>query len=443
MIATPAPKKLDALVLGWEGGGNVPPTVGAVRALVERGHRVRVLGDDSMLGEMRRAGARTLPWRRAPNRQDASPQSCFARDWEAPDPISAFVAWAKAIFVGPALLHAEDVVEAARAEKTDVIIGSDLLFGGMIAAEALNLPSALLAANVSLLRLPGHPPFGPGMAPARNEAELRAQDDAAQQVDAMFDGFLPTLNEARARFGLTPLSRTLDQMRPDRLLLATSPAFDFPVPSLPDFIRYVGPILEEPAWAQASPESVGGVDARPLVVVSFSTTYQGQEAALTATLEALANMPVRGVATLGKGLDGKKIAAPENVRIVAGASHDALLARAAAIVTHAGHGTTLRALRAGVPIVALPMGRDQNDNAARIEYHGAGLRLDPSASSQNIETALRRVIEEPHFAANAQRLSHALSREAPSTRRFVEEIEAMMRDQRATSTFQRVKCGAA
>jgi UDP:flavonoid glycosyltransferase YjiC (YdhE family) len=124
-------------------------------------------------------------------------------------------------------------------------------------------------------------------------------------------------------------------------------------------------------------------------------------------------------------------------------SHDALLARAAAIVTHAGHGTTLRALRAGVPIVALPMGRDQNDNAARIEYHGAGLRLDPSASSQSIAAALRRVIEEPHFAANEQRLSYALSREAPSTRRFVEEIEAMMRDQRATTTFQRAKCGVA
>ncbi|MGE5368706.1 MAG: glycosyltransferase, partial [Chloroflexota bacterium] len=130
----------------------------------------------------------------------------------------------------------------------------------------------------------------------------------------------------------------------------------------------------------------------------------------------------------------KEIAAPENVRIVAGASHDALFARAAAIVTHAGHGTTLRALRAAVPIVALPMGRDQNDNAARVEYHGAGLRLDPSASSQSIAAALQRVLGEPAFAANAQRLSRALSREGCAARRFVDEIEAMMRGARATTS---------
>jgi UDP:flavonoid glycosyltransferase YjiC (YdhE family) len=179
------------------------------------------------------------------------------------------------------------------------------------------------------------------------------------------------------------------------------------------------------------------------VVVSFSTTYQSQEAALNATLEALAQMPVCGVATLGKGLEGRKIDAPENVEIVVGASHDALLARAVAIVTHAGHGTTLRALRAGVPIVALPMGRDQNDNAARVEYHGAGLRLDPSASSQIIATALHRVIGDPAFAANAQRLSHALSREGCAARRFVEEIEAMMRRQRAKTTVERASCRVA
>jgi UDP:flavonoid glycosyltransferase YjiC (YdhE family) len=110
--------------------------------------------------------------------------------------------------------------------------------------------------------------------------------------------------------------------------------------------------------------------------------------------------------------------------------------RAAAIATHAGHGTTLRALRAGVPIVALPMGRDQNDNAARIEYHGVGLRLDASASSQHIAAAIQRVIGEPAFAANAQRLSRTLSRETPSARRFVEEIEAMMCGQCITSTIQ-------
>ena len=45
----------DFLFATWEGGGNVPPTMGAVRRLLERGHRVRVLADDS-------AAAGLPPW---------------------------------------------------------------------------------------------------------------------------------------------------------------------------------------------------------------------------------------------------------------------------------------------------------------------------------------------------------------------------------------------
>jgi len=420
-----ARRRLNILFLGWEGGGNVPPTISAVRALVERGHNVRFLGDDCILDEVRATGAKASGWRRAPNRKDRSPESCFARDWEEPDTVSAFRAWAKAIFLGPSADYAEDAMEAAREAPTDMLVGSDILFGGMVAAEALGLPHALLAANVSLLRLPGHPPFGPGLLPAANDEERDEHEHIAQMGEAMFDSFLPALNEARARFGLAPLSRTLDQVRPDRLLLATSPSFDLPVASLPDFIRYVGPLLEQPAWIDRQTPSAPSADERPLVLVSLSTTYQGQDATLTAIVGALADLPVRGVVTLGKALEGLQMPAPANVKIVAGASHDDILPQASAVVTHAGHGTTLRALRAGVPIVAMPMGRDQNENAARIEYHGAGIRLDPSAPQQEIAKALSRVLSEPAFAANARRLARAIANEGGGARRFVEEIEAL------------------
>ena len=61
------------------------------------------------------------------------------------------------------------------------------------------------------------------------------------------------------------------------------------------------------------------------------------------------------------------------------APHSEVLRHASAVVTHAGHGTVLKALAAGVPVVAIPLGRDQLDNAARVAHHGAGLRLKPKA----------------------------------------------------------------
>jgi MGT family glycosyltransferase len=414
------------LMLGWEGGGNVPPTLAAIRALAARGHDVRFIGDDSILAEARAAGARTQSWRRAPNRPDRSPQSCFVREWEQPDDVAKLQAWAKAIFFGAAELYASDVAEAAREEATDLIIGSDLLFGGMVAAEALDLPSALLAPNVSVAPLPGHPPFGPGFAPATNEAERVRDHEVAVMIEGIFDSFLPNINSARARFGLAPLARTLDQFRADRLLLATSRAFDFPTARLPEHVRYVGPILDQPSWiAQATRREN---DEWPLALVSFSTTYQKQEAALLATIEALSTLPLRGVVTLGKALTGLSLPAPANVEIWGGASHDEILPRAACVVTHAGHGTTLRALSAGVPILALPMGRDQNDNAARIVYHGVGLRLPPNAPPSEIAQAIRRLLEEPSYARNARAMARAIAAEGGGAERFADEIEALLRE---------------
>src|SRR5207248_8948080 len=60
-----------------------------------------------------------------------------------------------------------------------------------------------------------------------------------------------------------------------------------------------------------------------------------------------------------------------NVHVCASAPHSELLKQAAVVVTHAGHGTVIRALAAGVPLVCMPMGRDQNENAARVVFRGA------------------------------------------------------------------------
>jgi len=89
-------------------------------------------------------------------------------------------------------------------------------------------------------------------------------------------------------------------------------------------------------------------------------------------------------------------------------------------VTHAGHGTVIKALAAGVPVVALPLGRDQLDNAARVAHHGAGLRLKAKASSGRIAGAVKRVLEEPSFRANAERLAAAIAVETAEDRAAAE-----------------------
>jgi UDP:flavonoid glycosyltransferase YjiC (YdhE family) len=71
------------LFVTWEGGGNVPPTLGLARRLVERGHTVRVISDPANEMEIRTAGCEFTPYTRAPHRLDKSASSTIARDYEA------------------------------------------------------------------------------------------------------------------------------------------------------------------------------------------------------------------------------------------------------------------------------------------------------------------------------------------------------------------------
>lgn len=417
-------RHLRILVAGWEGGGNVPPTITAVRALVSRGHDVRVIADDCLTDDVQSAGARFLPWRRAPNRPDRSSDSCFVRDWETPDPMAGFARWCEKIFIGPAASHAQDMLDALSAEPADIIVASDLLFGSMLAGEVSKTPTAVLSTNISPWPLPGHPPFGPGFQPATSEVEKARDAEVSAMVEQLWNSFLPALNRARMQFGLTPLGSVLDQPKAcSRHLLATSAYFDYPTCCLPEDVRYVGPLLEEPGWVTGGwqPEK----SDRPLVLVSFSTTNQGQQHLLQKVVDALGGEPVNVIVTLGKALEHLTLATPRNVTVVTSASHDAILPHVAAVVTHGGHGTTLRALRYGVPLAVIPLGRDQNDNAARVEYHGAGLRLDPMCEPTDIARGVRRLVGDAHFKEAARRLSTCLAAEPSPSCRLIAEIENM------------------
>ena len=142
-------------------------------------------------------------------------------------------------------------------------------------------------------------------------------------------------------------------------------------------------------------------------------------------MAALATLPVRAVLTTGHGIDPASIEAPANVQVVKAAPHSAVLREAALAITHAGHGVTIKSLAAGVPLVCLPMGRDQLDIAARVVHAGAGVRLEPTAAPAEISSAAEQVLGETSYREAAERIAMAIQQET-ATDRAVEEIEAVL-----------------
>jgi len=398
------------LMSSWEGGGNVPPELGIARRLIDRGHHVHVLADPTIRAGAEAAECTFTPWRRAPHQRTLDPSEDLLKDWESANPLVMLKRVRDRFIAGPAAEFAADTAEAIEDFRPDVVVPDAFLFGSIIAAQAAKLPVALVVTNIWIMPTPGTPTIGPGFALAKTVLG-RTRDGALRGVvNRLFRAGLPPINRARAAHGLDPLSSFYDQaLAADLILVLTSPVFDYAARSVPAHVRYVGPILDDPDWVESWTSPWTGPDERPLVLVGFSSTYQNQGPVLRRVVEALSALPVRAIVTVGRLLDTDEVRSTPNVAVVGSAPHSQILPDSSVVVTHCGHGTTIKTLAAGVPMVCIPMGRDQNDTAARVVHHGAGLRLSPKASVAEIRKAVRSVLDDDRFRAGASRLASAIA----------------------------------
>ncbi|WP_394823167.1 glycosyltransferase [Pendulispora albinea] len=416
----------------WEGGGNVPPALSLVRKLVARGHAVTVLGDITMAGEARATGARFRAWERAPSRTSRRREQDLVNDYDIKNPARLIALLREKLVMGPAEAYAADVDLALNERPFDAVVSEYLLFGALVAAEARGVPRIALVPNVYVLPVPGVPPFGTGFLPATGPLS-RLRDRIVTGISLMlWNRGLPALNRLRQARGLAPLGAFWDQVGcASKVLVLTSAAFDFKG-AYPEKVRHVGAELSDPDWV--SPWEPPAQTA-PLVLVGLSTMFMNQEATLQRIIDALGCLPTNSIFTTGPAIDPERFSHGDRVQLVRSAPHGCVLRHAALCITHGGHGTLLKALSFGVPVLCLPMGRDQHDNGARLVASGAGLRLDARASAARIEAAARRLLSEPAFTVAAQRLAAIMAEEERAGAAIV-ELENLSRS--SSRSFERI-----
>jgi UDP:flavonoid glycosyltransferase YjiC (YdhE family) len=137
------------------------------------------------------------------------------------------------------------------------------------------------------------------------------------------------------------------------------------------------------------------------VVVAPSTAQDPEGRLVREALDALAGEPVRVLATMNR--PGAALPeAPANARVVEWVSYSQVLPQAAVVVCHGGHGTVVRALVAGKPVVCCPAVGDMNENGARVTWAGVGVSVPwRLARPRALRWALRRVLGDSGFAERA------------------------------------------
>lgn len=392
--------------------GNAPPQLALTRKLLERGHQVRVLGHRAARERIEATGAEFVAFERALPAMDLSRRETDTlRDWEARTWLGASlrtVANGLFAFVGEVSL---DCSERLREWPADVVAFDWMLTGAAVAAERAGLPAAAIVHCPYPLPVDGAPPLFSGLRPRPGRlGELRDRALGAGARRFLDLRGLPLLNRARAAQGLAPLGSWEEQLTgAAAICVMTAPELDFSSrAALPPNVRYVGPAFE-PYASQWSPSwSAAGGD--PLVLVSLSTSYMDQSRLAQRILDALGGLPVRALLTAGPALETTALRPPSNARIVDYLDHRSVLPHAALMISHAGWQTINAALADGVPLLCLPGGRDQPDNAARVVFAGAGARISRHASRARLRSAISGTLADPRLRQGAEAMSIALAR---------------------------------
>src|SRR5215831_16876551 len=221
------------------GRGHLFPTVPILLELKRRGHEVLLL---TLRQEMARISATGLRVRAIAEAIEAIAHD----DYAASSPTGALDR-AVRVMASRAAHEVPDLENAIRDERPDGLLVDFNCWGGAAVAEKSGLPWALFMPYFMPWRLPGLPPFGPGLAP-RNNFTGRVRDRVVGGlVHGAVNRNLPKLNAVRARVGLPPLEHMAEQGRSaPRLLYYTAVPFEYACDARPASVVMVGPLAWDP-----------------------------------------------------------------------------------------------------------------------------------------------------------------------------------------------------
>ncbi len=309
-----------------------------------------------------------------------------------------------------AVVHAaQDTLPLVRELAPDAVVADILTLAPALAAEMDGRRWATLIPHVHPHGRPEHPIYSLGARMPRTAAGRAVWRRAQPVVVRGLERGRRELNETRSRLGLGALDHVHGGISTELAIVATFPQLEYPR-RWPEHVHVVGPLMWEPPAPEdplAELESeVDAHDGRPLVLVAPSTAQDAEHRLLGASLRGLADAPVRVLATWNRRLPSRPLPVPENARVVNWLVYTREMPRSAVVVCHAGHGTLVRALSCGCAVVACPAVGDMNENAARLDWAGAGVRLPRRfVSPRTVRLAVERAIEEPSIRARARQLA--------------------------------------
>jgi UDP:flavonoid glycosyltransferase YjiC (YdhE family) len=311
-----------------------------------------------------------------------------------------------------------DTVGLVRDVAPHAVVADILTLAPALAGELEGVPVGTVIPHLDPRMPPGSAPYSCGARLPRTRAGRALWRGADPLLRRGLELGRSQLNETRRRLGLPALARVHGGISTRLALVATFPQLEYPR-AWPTGAHVVGPLM----WEPPAPDVALPPGGEPLVLIAPSTSQDPGQTLLRGALEGLAGLPVRVLASANRQIP--PVAVPANARLVEWVSYSRAMPACDVVVCHGGHGTVARALASGCAVVIVPAAGDMNENAARVEWAGVGVRLPGRfVGARGLALAVGRALARPELRRGARGLQ-AWAAQHDGAARAADLVEAL------------------
>jgi rhamnosyltransferase subunit B len=239
------------------------------------------------------------------------------------------------------------------------------------------------------------------------------------------------IQQLREELGLPPKGNPIfeGQHSPTRVLALFSKLLAQIQPDFPSNTIITGfPFYDRKDEQPPSPELFRFLDegAPPVLFTLGSSLVWIAKDFYRVSIEAAQKLGRRALLLIGDKRNLPQTKLPDGIAAFDYAPHSLVMPRASVIVHQGGIGTTGQALRAGQPMLIVPYGQDQPDNARRCVRLGVGRTLSPSRYTvPRVVSELSELLDNPTYSEQAAKVGQRV-REENGTKRACDAIEQLL-----------------
>ena len=374
--------------------GHTNPTLGLVKALTTSGHEIWYFSFEEFREKIEAAGANFI--------------ACDGYDFEMEDKgnadrVGKDKVYATELLVSSTLALDDMTTRTLEKIKPDVVVSDSVAYWGKLAAMKHGLPYVSSTTTFAF-----------------NRYSAKYMKESVWDIVLMLFA-MPRINKQlnRLREKGYPVKSLLDIVQNDNetnTIVYTSRYFQPCADTFSKKYHFIGPSIRpitKPVEKTAD----------KTVYISMGTVNQNREF-FRNCINVLKPTGWQVIISMGTNTDHFEDL-PENIQVYESVDQMAVLSIADAFITHCGMNSASEGLYFGVPLVLFPQTSEQGAVAKRVEELGAGVRLK-SISGEDVLDALSKVISDPQFKTEAERVSESFKAcgGAEEAKAFLEQIAA-------------------